>query len=319
MFSMPRPFRSAPGCILAASLLTLAAATPARASEPAREARAAAGCAEFEAALVQRPEPGVRIELAECYAQLGRTASAWAQYREVASAARQAGANELEATARKRTKALEDQLSYVTVNTWKGQEVLVARDGTPVEGAVLGTAIPLDPGSHVITASAPGKRGWSKRIELGSHRDHVTVSVPPLPDDVSLSPDLREPAPLAPEPAKTATFDSVQRTLGILAGALGIAGVATGTLFGVKAASDWSEAKEQCAPYPYCGEDGARLAKQAKISAMISTIGFATGIAGLSGGALLWFTAPRTHERTATATATSVGVGVGNVQLRGSL
>jgi hypothetical protein len=299
----------------------LVAAAPARASEPVREARAAAGCAAFEAALVARPEPSVRIELADCYAQLGRTASAWAQYREAASAARQAGASELEATARKHAKALEEQLSYVTVNTWKGQEVLVARDGAPIESAVLGTAIPLDPGSHLITASAPGKRGWSKRIELGSHGDHVTVSVPPLPDDVSLSPDLREPTPLPlpPEPAarSAVTFDSVQRTLGLVAGALGIAGVATGTLFGVKAASDWSEAKAQCTAYPYCGEDGARLAKQAKTSAMISTIGFVTGIAGLSGGAILWFTAPRTHERT--ATATSVGVGVGNVQLRGSL
>jgi hypothetical protein len=154
------------------------------------------------------------------------------------------------------------------------------------------------------------------------------VSVPVLPDDVSLSPDLREPVALPPEPVKQATFDSVQRTLGLVAGALGIAGIATGTLFGVKAASDWTEAKAQCTAYPYCGEDGARLAQEAKASALISTIGFATGIAGLSGGALLWFTAPRTHERTGASTttrtttttnATTIGVGVGNVQVRGSL
>jgi hypothetical protein len=321
MFSMPRPFRSAHRCIVAASLLTLAAAQTARASEPTREARSGSGCTAYEAALAQRPDPRVRVELAECYAQLGRTASAWAQYREAAAAAREAGASDLEAAARGHAKRLEDQLSYVTVTAWKGQEVLVTQDGAPIDSAVLGTAIPVDPGSHVITASAPGKRGWSKRIELGSHGDHVTVSVPPLPDDVSLSPDLREPAPLPPEPVKTGTFDSVQRTLGLVVGALGIAGVATGTLFGVKAASDWSEAKKQCTDYPYCGEDGARLAKQAKASALISTIGFATGVAGLSGGALLWFTAPRKHERTTAGTSSPVrvGVGVGNVQLRGSL
>lgn len=325
MSSMPRPFRStsvrlASSVTIAtiatlATLATLAAAGVARASEPVREARGAHGCEGLESALVQQAETNVRVELAECYAQHGRTASAWAQYREAARSARDAGDSALEAAARQKAKALEDQLSYVTVNTWKGQEVMVTRDGAPIEEAVLGTAIPLDPGSHVITASAPGKRGWSKRIELGSHGDHVTVAVPVLPDDVSLSPDLRESVALPPEPVKQATFDSVQRTLGLVAGALGIAGVATGALFGVKAASDWSEAKAQCTAFPYCGEDGARLAKEAKASALISTIGFVTGVAGLSGGALLWFTAPRSPERT----STSVGVGVGNVQVRGSL
>jgi hypothetical protein len=85
-------------------------------------------------------------------------------------------------------------------------------------------------------------------------------------------------------------------------------------LFGVKAASDWSDTKSQCRAFPYCGEDGARLAKQAKASALISTIGFATGIAGLTGGALLWFTAPSAEQ-----TTTSVGLGVGNVSVRGSM
>jgi hypothetical protein len=278
-----------------------------------------AGCESHEASLLKQPlgTAALRVELAECYAQLGRSASAWAQYREAAAEAHEAASPELEALARSRAKALENDLSYVTVRTWKGQEVMVTQDGSPIDEAVLGTAIPLDPGAHTILASAPGKRGWSKRIELGSHGDHVQVSVPVLPDDVSLAPDLTA-APLPPpEPASAPVVDSLQRTLGLVAGALGIAGIATGTLFGVKAASDWSDTKEQCKAFPYCGEEGARLAQQAKTSALISTIGFATGIAGISGGALLWFTAPSASG--SQETATTVGLGVGNVQVRGSL
>lgn len=301
-------------CVLAC-VLTLTASSVVRASEPTVQARSTGGCESLEAMLVMQPEPRLRVELAECYAQLGRSASAWAQYREAAAAAHDTTATELETLARSRAKALEAELSYVTVNTWKGQEVVVTQDGSPIDDTVLGTAIPLDPGSHVIAASAPGKRGWSRRIELGSHGDHVQVAVPVLPDDVSFSADLRTAPPALPEPASGVVGDSVQRTLGLIAGALGIAGVATGTLFGVKAAADWSDTKEQCKAFPYCGEEGARLAQQAKTSALISTIGFATGVAGLSGGALLWFTAPRTQERT----ATTVGVGVGNVTVRGSL
>ena len=116
----------------------------------------------------------------------------------------------------------------------------------------------------------------------------------------------------AAAPVNNAGEGSVQRTLGIVAGAIGIAGVATGTLFGVKAASDWSEAKAQCQPYPYCGDEGARLAEDAKESALISTLSFATGILGLSGGALLYFTAEAPR-------APALSVGVGRVQLRGHL
>jgi hypothetical protein len=315
-----RKFRSLRGSVCAATLLILASTNVARASEPSRGTRSSGGCESLEASLVrvQQAEPAIRVELAECYAQLGRTASAWAQYREAAAAAHDAASPELEALARGRAKALENDLSYVTVRTWKGQPVMVTQDGSPIDETVLGTAIPLDPGPHTITASAPGKRGWSTQIELANHGDHVQVSVPVLPDDVSLAPDLNAAALPAPEPASGPVVDSVQRTLGLVAGALGIAGIATGTLFGVKAASDWSDTKEQCKAFPYCGAEGARLAEQAKTSALISTIGFATGVAGIAGGALLWFTAPRargSQERT----ATTVGLGVGNVQVHGSL
>lgn len=306
--------RIAGACLLTALCCAIGIASPVRASEPTSELRKTPGCETLEANLLRDPEPNVRMELAECYAQLGRSASAWAQYREAAVAARDVQAADLERTARTRAKALESELSYVTVNTWKGQEVMVTQDGWPIDATVLGTAIPLDPGWHVIAASAAGKRGWSKRIELGSHGDHVKVSVPVLPDDVNLVAELSARPPSVAPVASASDNSSVQRTLALVAGAVGIAGVATGTLFGVKAASDWSDTKSQCRAFPYCGEDGARLAKQAKASALISTIGFAAGIAGLSGGALLWFTAPSAEQ-----TTTSVGLGVGNVSVRGSM
>ncbi|HKU39399.1 MAG TPA: hypothetical protein VJR89_14675 [Polyangiales bacterium] len=286
------------------------------AAAPISGSVSSAGCAELEARILRDPEPALRVSLAECYAQRGRTTSAWAQFREAAAAAREAADTELEAQARARAKALEPELSYLTVSTWQGQQVLVTLDDSPIDDAVLGTAIPVDPGAHTVSAAAPGKRGWSTRVELGAHGDHVRVAVPVLPDDIdllrsevsapALPPELeRHPAP---------SDGSLQRTLGLVVGAIGIAGVATGTVFGVKAASDWSDAKAQCRPYPYCGDEGARLADEAETSAWISNLGFATGILGLTGGAVLWFTAPDEERKSA-----QLGVGVGRVMLHGSL
>jgi hypothetical protein len=274
-------------------------------------------CRELETRIVREPEPVLRLALAECYAQLGRTASAWAQFREAAATAREAGQPELQAQAHARAKALEPELSYMTVSTWKSQRVLVTSDDSPLDESVLGSAIALDPGRHLIAASAPGKRGWSKTIELGAHGDHITVSVPVLPDDIDLLHNELQAAPIASDPPDTSEASdggSVQRTLGLVAGAIGIAGVATGTVFGVKAASDWSDAKAQCNPYPYCGSEGARLAHEANTSAWVSNISFVAGIAGLTGGALLWFTADDEEQK-----APELGVGVGRVTLRGRL
>jgi len=300
------------------SVLPIGSAAPAAA--PMSGSQQVETCRDLERRIVHEPEPVLRIALAECYAQLGRTASAWAQFREAAVAAGEAGQPELAAQARARAKALEPELSYLTVNTWKGQQVLVTSDDSPLDEAVLGSAIPLDPGRHVIAASAPGKRAWSTAIELGAHADHITVSVPVLPDDFDLVHDELQAPAVATRIGTTATDTteapdgSVQRTLGLVAGAIGIAGVATGTVFGVKAASDWADAKAQCNPYPYCGSEGARLAEDAQTSALISNISFVAGIAGLTGGALLWFTAHDDEQK-----VPELGVGVGRVMLRGRL
>jgi len=305
--------------VLTLSLVGVALPRSAHASEPGSRpdrpgTRAQCGALEAEAA--RQAEPEVRLELAECLVHAGLIASGWEQARLAADAARAAGYGALEASARARAKALEPELSYLTVTTWKGQQVLVTQDGAPLADAVLDTAVPVDPGRHVITATAPGKRSWTTRVDVSGRGDHVAVSVPVLPDDAQLQRELPGP-PLSAAPADSEPrTGSVQRTLGIVAGAVGIAGVAAGTLFGLKAASDWSDAKSLCTRYPYCGEEGARLAREAKQSALISTIGFATGVAGLTGGVVLWFTAEKPERK---QNPTSVGVGLGRVLLRGSL
>ena len=143
----------------------------------------AQACAKFEAS--QRLDPGVgtMLNLADCYEKAGRTASAWAEFRETISAAHEAGSAERERVARQRVQQLEPKLSYLTIVPWQGQEVSVSRDGVAIDPGVLGTAIPVDPGTHVISASATGKRSWSTDVVVGDHADRVSVSVPILPDE----------------------------------------------------------------------------------------------------------------------------------------
>jgi hypothetical protein len=88
----------------------------------------------------------------------------------------------------------------------------------------------------------------------------------------------------------------VQRAFAIVAAAVGVAGIATGTVFGLKAGSTMSQAKAQCAAagleYPNCNDSSVRLSEEAVQSGQISTVSFIAGGTGVALAALLWLTAP---------------------------
>jgi hypothetical protein len=283
----------------------------------------AAACAKFEASQALDPGVGTSLNLADCYEKSGRTASAWAQFRETMSAAHKAGSSERERIARQHVQSLEPKLSYLTIATWKGQDVQVTRDGITVDAAVLGTAIPVDPGEHVVAASAANKRAWSTTVSVGATADRISVAVPILPDE-PVAAELPTP-PLTPAPAPVATLTTstttsrtdsnpgaTQRTIAIVTAAVGVVGIATGTVFGIKTASTWSDAKADCHPYPHCSDAGRKLSQDAQSSGTISTVAFIVGGLGIAAGAVLWFTAPSRSE-----TQVSLAIGPGSVDLHG--
>jgi hypothetical protein len=271
-------------------------------------------CPKFEASQKLDPGVGTMLNLADCYEKVGRTASAWAEFREAIPAAHDAGSADREQIARARAKDLESRLSYLTVVAWKGQTVVVTRDGETLDAQLMGTAIPVDPGSHIVVATAPGKREWSTRVNVGAGGARVSVSVPILPDE-SKDGNTGAGALVATreDGGSTANPGGTARTLAITAGAVGVVGLAAGTIFGLKASSEWNDAKSNCHPYPYCGQDGAQHADDARGHATLATIGFVVGVAGLATGAVLWFTAPKAESEA----STSVGMGLGNIVVRG--
>lgn len=276
----------------------------------------AEACPKFEASQEMDPAVGTSLNLADCYERLGRTASAWAQFRETISAARKAGSLDRERIARQRIEALEPKLSYLTINTWKGQDVEVTRDGTLLDPAVLSTPIPVDPGEHVISAAASGKRAWNTRVTVGDNADRVSVSVPILADDPTptvTAPELPDTGGNRPaDQARDGSDGSTQRTLGIIAAAVGVAGVATGAVFGIKAASTWSDAKKSCEVT--CDDRARTLSQEAAQSGTISTVAFIAGGVGVVAGAVLWFTAPsKRPDRRVQVAASPFGV-----EMRGS-
>jgi len=260
------------------------------------------------------PGAGTLLNLAECYERTGKTASAWAEYREVVSMSRSSGSTEREELAQEKAGALESKLSRLSISVVQGGQVAglkVTRDGEGVDTAEFGVPIPVDPGPHVVQASAPGKQTWSMRVEVGAEPTTARVEVPLLVDGTGASESA---APGTDSGAKPKSSGSTQRTLALVVGGVGVVGVGLGAVFGLQASSSWDDARSACKNFPYdCGAEGVESADNAESQAMISTIGFVAGGVCLAGAAVLWFTAGSGEEK-----SVALGIGPGSLRLKGS-
>jgi hypothetical protein len=273
----------------------------------------AEACPKLEASLKLDTGVGTMLNLADCYEKNGQTASAWSQFREAASAARDAGSKDRADLARSRATALEPKLSHLTITVSKNQVVDVTRDGAPLDSATFGTPVPVDPGKHVIAASATGKRKWTTSVDV-TPSAQVSVEVPVLADEAAAASASHTTTASGPE-KPAATSGSSQRTFAIAAGVIGLAGIGAGSVFGLKASSTWSDAKGKCTSFPSdCGQEGKSLSQDAQSSANLATIGFVVGGAGIAAAAVLWFTAPSSTEGDAKV---AVGVEPGRVLVSG--
>jgi len=243
---------------------------------------------------------GTMLYLAECYERTGHVASAWAQFTEAAQVAN-SQSDARQEIARERAAALAPKLPKLTfaVAGDASTNITIKRDGIIVGAATWATATPVDPGTHTVEASAPGKRPWTTTIEI-AQAEEKRVDVPVLED---------APVEATPGgPAKQGESGRSQRTVGLALAGIGVVGVAFGTYFGLHAQSrlDDSNADGHCNGNQ-CDRVGFDARNESRSAALASTISFIAGGVLIVGGAALFFTAPR---------ASAVALGPGGVRVR---
>jgi serine/threonine-protein kinase len=277
-----------------------------RALELMKQGRFADACPLLEQS--QRTDEGVGtlLYLGECYERAGRTASAWATFREAASAAEAAGHTERATQGRERAERLHAQLSHLTIEVAQPNQTLagfsVARSGTLVPAVLWGTAAPVDPGDYEITASAPGYRSYRSAVHVGADAVYAKVSVPALEREPSAEKQPRErlqrsyPAasPVAASPPARATEaaeadpSSSTSTWGWVLSGVGLAAVGAGSYFGLRAIDRNDQALALCPMDNVCGDPaGVMLTDDARRAATFSNIAFGVGAAALAGGVAL--------------------------------
>jgi hypothetical protein len=275
-------------------------------------------CVKFEASQKLDEGIGTLLYLADCYEKLGRTASAWASFKEAASMAGARGQESRHKLATQRANALEPVLVKLTIEVATGNEAIlgfeVRNDGVVIPPAQYAAPVPVDPGNHRVEASAPGKRTHSEVVSVTAGAARVTIPVlADLATGAGTSApstgkvDGKRPSPDAPPTAmnsevgmglasvpndSSSDAGKTQRTLAYAAGGLGVFGIGLGTYFGLTAIHDNNSSKQGCGPDPnVCGKTGYDHRQDALRNARLSTIGFVAGGALLASGVVLYFTA----------------------------
>jgi hypothetical protein len=284
----------------------------------AEAGRLASACPKFQASQDADPKTSTLLNLASCYEKNGQTASAWGAFREAEGLARKAGRSDWETTARAHADALEPKLVRLTVQVAEPSRVpglVVTRDGARIAAGEWGVAIPVDPGEHVIAATAAGRAPWETRAAV---KESGSVAVPVLellPEAAPIASPVSP--PVEDRPVGPTSWWTPMRTAGVAVAGVGAIGLVTGSILGLVAKGKYDDAKGRCA-------DGARACPTEAVSDSDSAYGLATGATvvfvvgavAAAGGVALIVLSPSGSAESPKPTA-SLRVGPGSVGVVG--
>jgi hypothetical protein len=256
--------------LLGATLLMTSAVTPAFAQTETRAAVAEAlyrqardlmaqgkydeACPKFAESQRLDPATGTLLNLASCHERQGKLATAWLEYSDAIVASRRDVRDDRVQYANERIAELEPKLSRLTLLLAPDADVpglAIELDGASVGRAVIGAPTPVDPGTHTVKVSAPGKSPRTLSVEIAAVADQKSLVIPKLDDapaeasqvaptthpiGASIAPPVPARDDLASRPIPTSVYLAGGITLALAAGA-GVTGVVY-----LKQKDDWETA-----------------------------------------------------------------------------
>ncbi len=265
-------------------------------------------CPRFLASQQLDPGVGTLLWLADCYAGTGRTASAWLSFGEAAAAATRNQDRRVAVALAKRNE-LEKRLSRLTLIVapeadTEGLEVF--RDGALLDRNALGVAVPVDPGPHLLRASAPGRRPWTASVRIATGPTSLSVTVPVLETApvAEAPPTAHDVIPLAEAPKTGREGLGGQRWIGIASMGLGAAGLIAGTVWSLQAKATYDQSTTgPCNANDACTPTGLDERSRARTLATEATVAMGLGAVAMATGAIVFFTAPQRARSVAVAPA----------------
>ncbi len=265
-------------------------------------------CDKFQESYSLDPAIGALINLARCHEKIGRSASAWAEYRAVETMANRAGQKEREETAKKAAATLEPRLARLTIKVYAPVDGLeVTRNGVPVGKAQWGVSLPVDPGDVRIEAKAPKKKAFASSVSVKPGPSSIDWELPPLED---------APLEVAPPPSVTGGAPAVHndgmsgtKIAGLVIGGGGIVALGLAAGFQLVALSEDKKSSSNFADADKATDAATKEAFRkagdsshaaAKTDQTVAVVAASVGAAALIGGLVVFFVVAPKRDAAAT-------------------
>ncbi len=254
-------------------------------------------CAAFEESDRLDPGIGAKLNVAKCYQEWGKLATALRWYRDAEAMAAKAK-DDRKPKIHALAEDLEATVPRLTIRVPSGAsaaKVTVKLDGAPFDD--LGSEQRVDPGPHKIdyvvdgetkTKVVPLERGGSSEVTLDLPTQSKIAAKPPHDSSNARVHTADSSDTTTSHPGR------VRKVVGLgLAGA-GVIAVGVAGYITLGAKSDYDNAiKTHCnGAKDMCDADGLKLTKDARSTANTATIVTIIGAAAVAGGLVLYFTAP---------------------------
>jgi hypothetical protein len=275
-------------------------------------------CPKFKASYDADPATGTLFALASCQEDLGQLATAWTNYMDVAERSKQEGRLDRAQAASDQATLLAPRLDKITIRVAGETAALpgfvVKRNGVPMAAAAWDTPIPVDPGVQEVEATATGKEPFHQIIKFGPQSDQQVLEIV-FKDSV---PDRILPPVAA---SGESTSHPPYRPIGYAVGGVGIAALAAGTVFGLRAKKlDSDSTSNGHCDSSGCDSKGLDLNHRARNAGNLSTAFFIGGGVFLAAGiTLIIVGAPSADSRASITLTPSFATDGGSLTLAGRL
>lgn len=272
-------------------------------------------CKRFEASERLDRVSGTMINLARCYANLGRTATAWVTYRAAAVLAQKEENADRKRVAEKLAVALEPSLAKLSIHHTgavpDGDDLGIFIDGKALRPNLWNVPMPVDPGAHQVEIRRGSEILWTTRVDV-MPAVRVVVALPglssfarPARAQASVLPSASSSVLRSSLPPSREEIDSrasvaalsdtsglgAQRAVALALGAASVLGLAYATFETVRAVKAYDDSKPNCNASNQCVGDGLAQRDLAFDRAARATWFFGGSAVALAGASVLWFTA----------------------------
>jgi tetratricopeptide (TPR) repeat protein len=264
------------------------------------EKRYADACQSFEQSFTLDPGIGVQLNVAKCYEEWGKLATAYRAYKKAEDLAKETHDSRV-GKIHELADQLDTQVPKLTVHMPKNadtDDLKVWIDGAALEISALSEPQLVDPGPHLLEYQVGGAKKKSKVVpsERGGGSE-VTLDVPqktitkPDKPDRPDKPDIEVVKPL-PDPGRT------QKIAAYATGGAGVVMIGISTVLTLSARGKYNDALAlNCGGMTNgCNAQGLKDTHDARSSANVATVVFLLGLGAVGGGVALYLTAPHAKK-----------------------